>query len=724
MQTARLPVVAALFATLLVHPSVESQPEPSIRGFSAGSGSEAQRERERHFQILPKPENLREYMRATSEEPHHAGGPGSRRVAEYILDKYRSWGLDAAIEEHEALMPFPRTRRLELVAPHRYVAKLEEPEIDADEDSGDEEQLPTFNAYAADGDVTAELVYVNYGVPEDYEELKKLGVNVKGRIVIARYGRSWRGIKPKVAWEHGAVGCIIYSDPRDDGYFQGDVFPQGPYRPEHGVQRGSVMDMPIHPGDPLTPGWGSEAGGRKIDRSESKTILKIPVVPISYGDALPLLRQLRGPVAPESWRGALPMTYHIGPGPAKVRLEVTFDWQNRPLYNVVAKITGSEFPDEWIVYGNHHDAWVNGAADPTSGNVVLMETARALAELLKTGWRPRRTIVLASWDGEEWGLLGSTEWAEKHKAHLLANAVAYLNSDTTGRGWLSAGGSHSLEAFVTELARDVADPRGEAGSVLDARRARDRERARTPEQRARLDRPGLRLEALGSGSDYTAFIDHLTVASLNLSFGGESGGGVYHSAYDSFYWYTTFSDKDFTHGAALARIMGIALMRLADADVLPFEFRGTARTLKEYVDELDRGEAKKRLDFGPLRAALSRLDAAAERYETAMARLPRGTDASGGALRELNRILYRTERAFRHEAGLPKREWFKHLAYAPGLYTGYGVKTLPGIREGIEQGEWQEAGRFVPIVAQAITNLASDVERAARMLDGISTRRP
>ena len=715
-----------LFATFLVHPSVESQPQPGIRGF-ASAAAVAQRELERKLHELPKPENLREYMRTISEEPHHAGSPGSRRVAEYVLGKFKSWGLEAAIEEHEALMPFPRGRVLELVGPEKYTAKLEEPRVEEDRDSGDEGQLPTFNAYAADGDVTADLVYVNYGIPEDYEHLEKAGIDVKDKIVIARYGRSWRGIKPKVAWEHGAVGCIIYSDPRDDGFFQGDIYPLGPYRPEHGVQRGSVMDMPIHPGDPLTPGWGSERGGRKLDRNESKALLKIAVLPISHADALPLLRQLRGPIAPEAWRGSLPTTYHLGAGPAKVRLKVEFDWQNRPLYNVIARMPGSEFPDEWIVYGNHHDAWVNGAADPTSGNVVLMETARTLAELVKTGWRPKRTIVFASWDGEEWGLLGSTEWAEKHKAALDAKAVAYINSDATGRGWLSAGGSHSLQAFVNELARDVADPRGQSPSVLDARRARDLDQARTPEQRARITREtGMRIEALGSGSDYTAFIDHLTIASLNLSFGGEDGGGVYHSIYDSFHWYTKFSDRDFSFGATLARMMAMALTRLADATVLPFEFGGAARTLREYVDELDRDEAKKRLEFGPLRRALSRLDSAAERYEKI---LPRAAALDGARLAaarprisELNRLLYRTERAFRHEPGLPQREWFKHLAYAPGLYTGYGVKTLPGIREAIEQKQWNEARRFIPIVAEAIERLAGEVDRANGTLNRIVAR--
>ncbi|HEV3485573.1 MAG TPA: M28 family metallopeptidase [Vicinamibacterales bacterium] len=713
-------VLVLILPLLVFHPAIGSQDDPSLRGFTAAA-ARAQRERERQFREIPNAENLRDYMRATSAEPHHAGAPGSRRVAEYILAKFKSWGLDAVIEEHEALMPFPRERSLELVAPQRFSAKLEEPRVEEDEDSGDEGQLPTFNAYSGDGDVTGELVYVNYGIPEDYEHLRTAGIDVKGKIVIARYGRSWRGIKPKVAWEHGAVGCIIYSDPREDGYFQGDVYPEGAYRPEHGVQRGSVMDMPIHPGDPLTPGWNSERGGRKLDRSESRTILKIPVLPISYADALPLLTQLRGPVAPESWRGALPMTYHIGPGPARVRLKLSFDWQQRPLYNVVARITGSEFPDQWIVYGNHHDAWVNGASDPTSGNVVLMETARGLAEMLEKGWRPKRTIVFTSWDGEEWGLLGSTEWAEKHKAELMEKAVAYINTDATGRGWLSAAGSHSLQAFVNELARDIPDPRGKATTVLAAKLEREREQARTEETRRR--RPSastIRLEALGSGSDYTAFIDHLTIASLNLGFSGDDGGGVYHSIYDSFHWYTHFSDKDFTFGATLARLIGTALLRLADADVLPFEFRSTARTLREYVDDLDQGEAKKQLRFAPLRAAIERLEAAASRFEQSASRVRSMRTKDRAALQGLNRVLYQSERAFRHEDGLPGRDWFKHLAYAPGLYTGYGVKTLPAIREGIEQGNWDDARRFLPLVARSVDKLAREVDRAARMLNTIA----
>jgi N-acetylated-alpha-linked acidic dipeptidase len=666
-------------------------------------------------------------MRAITREPHHAGSPGSRQVAEYVLAKFKSWGLTASIEELEALMPYPVERTVELVAPIRFKAVLKEPVVDVDKDSDNPAELPTFNAYSADGDVTAELVYVNYGIPEDYAELQTLGVDVKGKIVIARYGRSWRGIKPKVAWEHGAVGCLIYSDPRDDGFFQGDVYPGGGWRPEQGAQRGSVMDMPIHPGDPLTPGWASEKGARRLDRAESKTLLKIPVLPISYGDALPLLRALGGPVAPEAWRGALPITYHLGTGPAKVHLKLAFDWQVRPLYNVIVRIEGSEFPDEWIIHGNHHDAWVAGASDPTSGNVALMETARGLAELLKTGWRPKRTVVIASWDGEEWGLLGSTEWAEKHQAELARKAVAYVNSDSTGKGWLSMSGSHSLQTFVNEVARDVADPRGSGTSVLEARRNRLIDQAKTEAERATIrGRAEIPIDALGSGSDYTVFLDYLQIASLDLGFGGDGGGGVYHSVYDSFYWYTHFSDGTFAHTAALSRTIGTALLRLADAEVLPFEFRGTAATLRDYVGEVEKLPADgHKLNFAPLRDAVRHLSGAADAYEKALEGIARLKPETAEAARlhaqlvELNRVLYSTERAFRHDPGLPRREWFKHLAYAPGFYTGYGVKTLPGIREGLEQQQWDEAASFIPIVSSAVMKLADEVRRAEGMVKKI-----
>ena len=711
--------VVPLLALLFV-PVADSQPAASMRGFSA-TGASLQRETEQKFRAVAKPENLREYVRAISAEPHHAGSPGSRRVADYVLERFKSFGLDARIEEFEALMPYPTERSLELIAPERYTATLKEPAVADDPDSADAGQLPTFNAYSADGDVTGDLVYVNYGTPDDYEELAKLGVDVKGKIVIARYGRSWRGIKPKVAYEHGAIGCIIYSDPRDDGFYPGDTYPKGAYRPDQGVQRGSVMDMPIHPGDPLSPGRGADPGTlNAADRASSDVILKIPVLPISYGDALPLLRNLGGPVAPADWRGSLPITYHVGGGPAKVHLKLAFEWKVRPLYNVIARIPGSAWPDEWIIQGNHHDAWVNGASDPTSGNAALIETARGFGELLKTGWKPKRTIVLASWDGEEWGLLGSTEWAEKHAAELTKSAVAYINSDSSGPGWLSASGSHSLQVLLNEVARDIDDPKRPGKTLAAASLDRDVSQEKTELGKALLRKRGDKpIDALGSGSDYTAFIDHLQIASLDLGFGGEGGGGVYHSIYDSFYWYTHFSDKDFAYGATLSRTIGTVILRLADADVLPFEFTATARTLRGYVDEIDKARKEiadaPAIDLAPIRTALDRLDKAAAAYNKA-ASGDRATALPADKLAELNRLLYTSERAFRHDAGLPRRPWFKHLAYAPGFYTGYGVKTLPGIREGIEQKQWDEARNFVPIVAKAIDALASQIDKARSVI--------
>ena len=721
----RLVVVAACIVA--VGGAIVGQ-DRAIRGFPADEAA-LQHQREMQLRAVPSPERIREHVRTISASPHWAGGPGSRRVAEFALAQFKAAGLDAWIEEHEAYMPMPTERRVRLVAPRSYELRLAEPVVAEDPDSGDAGQLPTFNAYSADGDVTAELVYVNYGVPEDYARLEKRGVSVKGKIVIARYGASWRGIKPKVAWEHGAVGCLIYSDPRDDGYYQGDVYPAGPFRPEFGVQRGSVIDMTIHPGDPLTPGWGSEAGGRKLPVGDAKTILKIPVLPIAYGDALPLLQALRGQIAPEDWRGALPITYHIGPGPARVQLKLAFDWQQRPLYNVIARINGVAFPDEWVLYGNHHDAWVNGASDPTSGAAALLETARAFGELLKSGWKPRRTIVFALWDGEEWGLLGSTEWAEKHKAELAEKAVAYINSDSNGKGWLTAGGSHSLQQLLNEVARDVTDPRTDR-PILDE--ARTRAIAGTPqaEKRAADADPALHIAPLGSGSDYSVFLDHLTVASLNVGFGGADTGGIYHSAYDSFTWYTKFSDGDFVYGRALAQTAGTLLLRLADALVLPFQFTDYSASIERYIAQIERQHVRAlggpdssvpyAIDLAPLRAAVANLRRQGERYERAMSRAA-ALHASSlsdrmADLKALNKLLYTSERRLALEAGLPRREWYKHAIYAPGFYTGYAVKTLPALRESLEEGLRDEAIAAVPALTTAINNLAAQVDQATQTL--------
>ena len=714
------------FAALaLVLASVAAAPAQTdtkpIRGFTADQ-SVAERSLEGKIQKVPQPDNIREYIRLMSEEPHHTGTEAGRRVAHYALEKFRSWGFDAQIEEFDGLMPTPRERLLELVEPEHYVATLKEPAIPEDKDSSDAGQLPTYNAYSPDGDVTAQLVYVNYGMPADYEKLAELKIDVKGKIVLARYGGGWRGIKPKVAAEHGAIGCIIYSDPRDDGYFGDDVYPLGQNRPEFGVQRGSTMDMPVYPGDPLTPGWGSEPGGRKLPLSEVKTLPKIPVLPISYGDAKPLLRNMGGPVAPEEWRGALPLTYHVGPGPAVVHLKVAFNWDVTKGENVIAKIRGSEFPDEWIIYGNHHDAWVNGAEDPVSGNAAMLETARTLGEMVKQGWKPKRTIVFASWDAEEWGLIGSTEWAEKHADELRDKAVVYFNTDTNRQGTLSMSGSHTLERFINDLARDSVDPLNGKSLwqiVKDDKLANEKDEKIKKE----LDsRPDLRISALGSGSDYTVFIDHLAVASTNVAFSGE-GGGIYHSIYDSFDWYRRFGDPQFVYGRALAQVHATAMARMADATVLPFEFTNLSDTLAKYLGELDELREKQQkdspeaafIDLSPLHPAMEELTKAAQAYEEAFQSAFSGPGPHGDLTR-LNAILRHVESAMSRPEGLPGREWYRHEVYAPGFYTGYGVKTIPGVREALEEKQWDIAKQQVGVFREVLADVTKQVKAAEEEL--------
>jgi len=721
MRTRLVMLSCLLVLAISAGPGAQTQP---IRGFPADAVA-SQRQREEQFRKVPDSARLKEYMTAMAGEPHVAGRPGSRRVAEYALGQFKAWGLNAQIESFEALMPWPTERVVEMVAPTRVPMAIAEPVLPEDPDSGDADSTPVFNAYSADGDVTGEVVYVNYGMPADFDRLQQMGVDVKGKVVLARYGGGWRGIKPKVAFERGAVACLIYSDPRDDGYYQGDVYPVGPFRPEQGVQRGSVMDMPVHPGDPLSPGWASEPGAKKLAREDAPTILKIPVLPISYGDALPLLKALKGPVVPPEWRGALPVTYHAGPGPAQARVKLAFDWQSRPLHNVIVRIEGSTFPDEWIIFGNHHDAWVNGADDPISGAVALMETGRGLAELLKTGWRPKRTIILALWDGEEWGLLGSTEWAEKHAAELRDKAAVYINTDSSGKGWLNVGGSHGLQQFMTEVARDVMDPR--TGKPV-AEESRRRQVMNTLEA-ARPDREkdaALWLEPLGSGSDFTPFLQHLTLSALNVGFGGESSGGIYHSMYDTVTWYTRFSDGDFSYGRTLSQLTGTLLLRLAEAPVLPFQFTDTADTLMRYVVELEKLAAEKKdakVDLTPVRAAVESLRKAGQAFERAYAavdRAPSAALAGRAELRTLNTLLLQSERKLGNSDGLPRRDWFKHQIYAPGFYTGYGVKTMPQIREGLEENRFAEAQGGIRTVSAAVNALAAQVQEAVGALQKVT----
>ena len=745
-------VLMVSFATLTS--AQQAADDKPIFGFSSASAAK-ERALEAQFDGKLRREELRDWMKRLSARPHHIGSAYDHDNAEFLASLFRSWGYETSIEEFQVLFPTPKSRLLEMISPEKFTAKLAEVPLSQDSTSGQiAEQLPTYNAYSTDGDVTGDLVYVNYGIPADYELLERNGVDVKGKIVISRYGDSWRGIKPKVAAEHGAIGCLIYSDPHDDGYAQGDVYPKGAYRNESGAQRGSVMDMPVHPGDPLTPGIGATRDARRIDRKDSDVITKIPVMPISYGDALPLLRALGGPVVPAEWRGSLPVTYHMGPGPAQVHLALSFDWKQVPIYDVIARMAGSERGDQWIMHGNHHDAWVNGANDPISGLVAELEEAKAIGELARTGWRPRRTLIYMAWDGEEEGLLGSTEWVETHGEELRQHGAVYINSDSNSRGFLDAGGSHTLERLVMQVARDVNDPERNV-SVLERLRAHQMATASTAAERKELrEQKMLRLEALGSGSDFTPFLQHNGVASLNIGYGGEGGGGSYHSIFDSFDHYKRFGDPTFDYGITQAKTAGRLMLRLANADVLPLELTTFSDTMTRYLGELTRladtmrGDIEDRnrmvrertyllaadptlpavfakgeepvpfLNFAPLQNAVSRLEQCAHRFDAASAAIPA---SAGGSARQLDadRALMHMEQALLKSDGLPRRPWFRHQIYAPGFYTGYGVKTVPGVREAIEQKDWSEANRQIESAARVIDAYVAAAQKATSAIEMI-----
>ncbi len=733
---------------------VKTSAPGQLSGYTAQS-SGPEHEWEKKFQDGIVRDNVRENLRRMSARPHHVGSPYDKDNAEWILAKFKEWGFDAHIETFQVLFPTPKERVVELVQPTQFRAKLQEPAIPGDPTSNQiAEQLPTYNAYSIDGDVTAPLVYVNYGSREDYEELDRLGISVKGAIVIARYGENWRGTKPKVAGEHGAIGCIIYSDPKDDGFFQGDDYPKGGWRPKDGVQRGSVMDTD-YPGDPLTPGVGATADAKRLSIAEAKTITKIPVLPISWGDALPLLSALAGPVAPEKWRGALSITYHVGPGPAKVHLKVTSNWDMKPVNDVIATLRGSEDPDQWVIRGNHFDAWVNGADDPLSGMSAVLEEARMLGDLHKQGWSPKRTIIYCAWDGEEPGLLGSTEWVETHGDDLQKHAVAYVNSDSNGRGFFRASGSHDLERLINDVAREINDPEKNITVWQRARLSRIAS-AKNQEERGEVrKRADLAIGSLGDGSDYASFLDHAGISALNIGYGGENDANAYHSVYDDFYWYTHFIDTDLSYGRVLAQTGGTTVMRLADADVIPYEYTGLAETIAKYVTELEKQLKEQQeemaernlelkegvfsaiadphktsvppphettppyMNFAPLKNGVESIKRSAERYEAAVAKA-QGVNAaalSPEALNSLNIDLLRIQRTFLTERGLPERPWFKHQVYAPGAYTGYGAKPIAAVREYMDEKKWAEAEAQVPAVAKVLEEVAAAINKAAADLE-------
>jgi N-acetylated-alpha-linked acidic dipeptidase len=750
----------ACFAIVLTQ-LLSAQPEKGkdtaedsqLLGYTAQS-SQQQKDWEKKFRDGIVPDNIRENMRRLSARPHHVGSPYDKDNAEWILSKFKEYGFDAHIETFSVLFPTPKERVVELLEPTKFSAKLQEPVLSVDPTSNQTaEQLPTYNAYSIDGDVTAPLVYVNYGNREDYEQLDRLGISVKGAIVIARYGGGWRGIKPKVAGEHGAIGCIIYSDPKGDGYYNGDDYPNGGWRPRLGVQRGSVMDTD-YPGDPLTPGVGATADAKRLSIKEAKTITKIPVLPISYSDATPLLSALKGPIAPENWRGGLPITYHVGPGPAKVHLKVSSNWDMKPLYDVIGTLHGSD-DGQWVVRGNHFDAWVNGAEDPISGQSALLEEARMLGELHRQGWVPKRTIIYCAWDGEEPGLLGSVEWVETHVDELKKHAIAYINSDSSNRGFIDTGGTQDLERFISNVARDIQDPetkmtafeRAHLESIASAKSA--------DEKKERRNRQNLVVDALGDGSDFTAFQDFAGISTLNVEYGGEDDGTQYHSIYDDFYWYTHFVDTDFVYGRALAQTIGTAMMRLADADLIPVDYSPQAEAISKYETELEKLLKDKQdefternlelqegvfkatsdprrptqpppaetvppyMNFAPMKNAIDTLKKSADRYSKALSkwRDSGSPQLSSEKVEQINSDLIQIPRSFLNEKGLPERPWFKNQIYAPGAYTGYGAKPIAAVREYMDEKKWKQADAQIPGVAHVIENVAAGINKAADDLE-------
>jgi N-acetylated-alpha-linked acidic dipeptidase len=725
---------------------------------AAAQPSVATQALEKNFDALISPADQLGWLQQMSSEPNHVGSPHDKANAEFELAMFKQWGWDAHIERFDVLYPTPISTTVELVTPKHVALGGQEPAIPEDPSSAHlAGALPPYVAYQGDGDVTAPVVYVNYGMPDDYDALEQRGISVKGRIVLARYGGGWRGLKPKLAQEHGAIGCLIYSDPADDAYAQADVYPRGGGRPDSGIQRGSVADMPLYPGDPLTPGIGSTPGAKRLTRAEAKTLLKIPTLPISYRDATWIIAALDGPLVTGKERGALGLAYHWGGTDAvKVHLAVKSDWSLKPIYDVIAMLPGTTYPDQWIVRGNHHDGWVFGAADPLTGQVALMSEAKALGALYRSGWRPARTIVYASWDGEEPALLGSTEWAETHADELKRKAVLYINTDNNGRGFLRASGSHDLQHFLAQAANDVADPRT---GVPAAQRGRARILAAaytggaddvTPDLVDAAKAGGdLPIGPLGSGSDYTVFLQHLGIASLDIRFGGEDeSAGSYHSAYDSFYHVTHFDDPGLTYGPALSKVVGRLVLRAADGPRVPARYGDFADAVSRYLDEVTKLAADQRekdrtladlrregdfrlaaspadpvvappdrgitplIDLLPLQNAVDHLKRSASAADAMLGReesLPAATRA------RINASLAQIDQLLLDPQGLPGRPWFQNLVYAPGTLTGYGAKTLPGVREGIEQRRFDDARTYVVRTAKVLEDYADRLDEAAAM---------
>jgi N-acetylated-alpha-linked acidic dipeptidase len=700
----------AFILLLAVLPTRQAYTQSTLDGFTP-SRVAGQRRWEELFRAVPQPASAREHLRRLTLHPHIAGTKEDYDTAIYVRDQLRSYGLNAELKEYDVWLNYPRTPTvLELITSRRERLSTHEARVPADPSSSHPKISPLFNGYSATGDVTAPLVYANYGLPGDYDALKKLGVDVKGKIVIVRYGNSFRGVKAKVAEDHGAIGCIIYSDPADDGYMQGEVFPKGPWRPVASGQRGSVQYLFDYPGDPLTPGRPAIPGVPRLKPEEATDLTKIPTQPIAYDVARSLLAPLKGPVRPDGFQGGLPFAYHVGGTPdVKVRLKTDMDYKSRTIWNVVARIEGSAEPNRWVILGNHRDAWVFGAVDPNSGSSAMLEVGRGLGALAKQGWKPKRTIILCSWDAEEYGLVGSTEWAEEYAAELKEKAVAYLNLDAAVSGpHFGASSVPSLWKLMRSVSKDIKDPKT-GKSVYQ--QWQDRAKENRPE--GDTSTAEARIGALGSGSDYTPFLQHLGVPSTDMGFGGDYG--VYHSAYDSFYWMEQFGDPGFHYHVAAAQLWGTLALRLAEADGLSFDYTDYANQIRDYFAETVRVARRRNLggsyDERSMNVAVDEFGREAERVERARQAAIR--DGNANRLREINQALIEVERQFIDARGLKGRAWYKHQIYAPGFYTGYAAQPLTDFRQAIDERNGANAKPALERIVDAVRR-ASQVLKQAR----------
>ncbi len=702
-----------------------SHPDVSIRGFfPAEAAREA--EFEKAFRAVPTPERAREDLWILTQAPHVAGTPEDFKTAQYVFNQFHEAGLDAKIVEYQVLLPTPKEVKVDLVEPFRREGPTPEETWAWDKDSSDSSVVTPFNAYSPSGDVTARVVYANYGLPEDYERLRRWGIDVAGKIVVVRYGKCFRGVKAFVAEQNHAAGLLIYSDPAEDGYRQGDVYPRGPWRPTKDVQRGSILYLTEYAGDPLTPGYAATKGARRLTLKEARTLPRVPTTPISSEDASPILENLGGPVAPPAWQGALPFTYHVGPGASKVHLKLDMDFRTRAIWDVVAEIPGVAQPDWWVVVGNHRDAWTYGAVDPNSGTAPLLAVGRGLGQLLKQGWKPQRTIILASWDAEEFGLIGSTEWAEEHADQLMRNGVAYLNMDVGVAGpHFTASAVPSLARMIREAAGDVADPgtNRPLSKVWAEEGRRLRREGGIPiavlEQQPQTVSPEEQpVGELGSGSDYTPFLQHLGVPSLDLGFGGPYG--VYHALHDDFYWMEHFGDPTFKYSVAAAQVYGTLALRLADADILPFDYEDYGNAIQKYLrdfgEDLKKRNVADKLPLGDAQEAAGKFTESAKALSEKLAVLGASGLADAGKLATINHALLEVERNFLLEKGLPGRSWFRHAFYAPGMYTGYAAVILPGVREAADQADWSTATEQLALAQQAITRGTVTLTQALQAL--------